>query len=105
MDSEIAKFKEQPKGFATRALHDGQDPDKWKSRAVIPPIVMSTTFKQESPGKHSVRSCIQVVVKENVRTFVLPQLWALQSSTDVSSSKNPPTTRRGALLESKNILR
>lgn len=90
MDSEIAKFKEQPKGFATRALHDGQDPDKWKSRAVIPPIVMSTTFKQESPGKHSVRSCIQVmsvVVKENVRTFVLPQLWALQSSTDVSSSK------------------
>lgn len=60
MDSEIAKFKEQPKGFATKALHEGQDPDKWKSRAVIPPIIMSTTFKQESPAKHSVSKVMSV---------------------------------------------
>ncbi|XP_042908655.1 cystathionine gamma-lyase [Parasteatoda tepidariorum] len=37
--------------FATRCIHDGQDPEKWKSRAVIPPISLSTTFKQFSPGE------------------------------------------------------
>lgn len=47
-------FKKQPKGFATKALHVGQDPEQWTSNAVIPPIVMSTTFKQEAPGKHKV---------------------------------------------------
>ena len=37
--------------FATNALHAGQDPEKWNSRAVIPPISMATTFKQDLPGK------------------------------------------------------
>lgn len=54
MSSAIADFKKQPKGFATKAIHVGQDPEKWKSMAVIPPIVTSTTFKQEAPAKHSV---------------------------------------------------
>lgn len=62
MIDEIAKFKVQPKGFATKAIHVGQDPDQWNSRAVIPPIVTSTTFKQEAPAKHSV---IYSVLKEN----------------------------------------
>jgi len=39
--------------FGTNAIHAGQDPDQWKSKAVVPPISMSTTFKQESPGEHS----------------------------------------------------
>jgi cystathionine gamma-lyase len=39
--------------FSTDALHAGQDPEKWNSRAVVPPISLSTTFKQEEPGKHS----------------------------------------------------
>jgi len=38
--------------FATKLLHAGQEPEKWNSRAVVPPISMSTTFKQESPGVH-----------------------------------------------------
>ena len=40
--------------FATKLLHDGQEPEQWKSGAVIPPISLSTTFKQESPGVHQV---------------------------------------------------
>ncbi|XP_070564306.1 cystathionine gamma-lyase-like [Ptychodera flava] len=39
--------------FATNALHAGQDADQWKSKAVVPPISMSTTFKQSAPGQHS----------------------------------------------------
>lgn len=53
-NSDIAAFKAQPKGFATKAIHVGQDPEQWTSMAVITPIVTSTTFKQEAPGKHSV---------------------------------------------------
>ncbi|XP_067936563.1 cystathionine gamma-lyase-like [Watersipora subatra] len=37
-------------GFATDALHVGQEPEQWSSRAVIPPISLSTTFKQYEPG-------------------------------------------------------
>ena len=37
--------------FATDAIHAGQEPEKWNSRAVIPPISMSTTFKQDIPGE------------------------------------------------------
>ncbi|XP_057299931.1 cystathionine gamma-lyase-like [Hydractinia symbiolongicarpus] len=38
--------------FATKLLHEGQEPEKWNSRAVIPPISLATTFKQDSPGVH-----------------------------------------------------
>lgn len=47
-------FKKQPKGFATKAIHVGQDPEQWTSMAVIPPITTSTTFKQDGPGQHRV---------------------------------------------------
>ncbi|KAG5668181.1 hypothetical protein PVAND_016131 [Polypedilum vanderplanki] len=46
-------FKKQPRGFSTRAIHAGQDPNQWKSHAVIPPIVTSTTFAQDGPNEHS----------------------------------------------------
>jgi cystathionine beta-lyase/cystathionine gamma-synthase len=39
------------RGFATRAIHIGQEPDP-TTGAVIPPLHMSTTFAQEAPGKH-----------------------------------------------------
>ena len=48
-------MSEEPESFphfGTQAIHAGQDPDKWNSRAVIPPISMATTFKQKSPGQH-----------------------------------------------------
>lgn len=39
--------------FATNLLHAGQEPEQWNSRAVIPPISLATTFKQDTPGKTS----------------------------------------------------
>ncbi|XP_058448505.1 cystathionine gamma-lyase-like isoform X2 [Malaya genurostris] len=46
-------FRAQPKGFATKAIHVGQDPEQWTSMAVVPPITMSATFKQRGPAQHS----------------------------------------------------
>ena len=40
--------------FATQAIHVGQEPEQWTSQAVVPPISLSTTFKQGAPGQHSV---------------------------------------------------
>jgi cystathionine gamma-synthase len=36
-------------GFATRAIHAGQDPDP-RTGAVVPPISLATTFKQDGVG-------------------------------------------------------
>ncbi|XP_077132698.1 cystathionine gamma-lyase [Ranitomeya variabilis] len=41
------------KHFATEAIHTGQEPEQWTSMAVVPPISLSTTFKQRSPGEHA----------------------------------------------------
>ena len=40
--------------FGTLAIHAGQEPEQWNSRAVVPPISMATTFKQDSPGVYQV---------------------------------------------------
>lgn len=47
-------FKDQPKGFATKAIHAGQDPEQWESMAVVCPLVTSTTFKQDGPAQFRV---------------------------------------------------
>jgi cystathionine beta-lyase/cystathionine gamma-synthase len=49
-------FLRQEPGFATKAIHVGQEPERWSSSAVVPPITLSTTFKQEAPAKHKVGS-------------------------------------------------
>ncbi len=38
-------------GFATKSIHVGQEPES-STGAVIPPIFQTSTFAQESPGKH-----------------------------------------------------
>lgn len=50
----MGDFKQQPKGFATKAIHAGQDPEQWEHLAVVPPICTSTTFKQHSPAEPKV---------------------------------------------------
>ena len=40
--------------FGTLAIHAGQEPEQWNSRAVVPPISMASTFKQDAPGEHRV---------------------------------------------------
>lgn len=37
-------------GFATKAIHTGQDPLQWSHWEVVPPIVTSTTYHQDAPG-------------------------------------------------------
>jgi len=44
-------YRKQDPSFATRAIHDGQEPEQWESMAVVPPISMSTTFKQDGPAQ------------------------------------------------------
>ncbi|KAL3868235.1 hypothetical protein ACJMK2_041066 [Sinanodonta woodiana] len=39
--------------FATDAIHVGQEPEQWKSMAVVPPISMASTFKQSGPAEHA----------------------------------------------------
>merc|ERR1712013_791138 len=43
-------YLENDAHFATKALHVGQEPEQWSSLAVVPPISLSTTFKQNSPA-------------------------------------------------------
>ncbi len=42
---------DKPLGFSTRAIHIGQDPDP-STGATVPPITLSSTFTQASPGEH-----------------------------------------------------
>merc|ERR1711931_75975 len=43
-------YRENDQHFATKALHAGQEPEQWNSMAVVPPISLSTTFKQDAPA-------------------------------------------------------
>ncbi|KAK9501824.1 hypothetical protein O3M35_012482 [Rhynocoris fuscipes] len=49
---EESSYLPADQGFATRAIHAGQDPDQWRSGIVVPPIHTGTTFKQDAAGKH-----------------------------------------------------
>nr|CAB3234235.1 cystathionine gamma-lyase [Phallusia mammillata] len=39
--------------FATDAIHAGQEPEQWNSMMVVPPITVSSTYKQYSPENHA----------------------------------------------------
>jgi cystathionine gamma-synthase len=43
---------ERQPGFETRAIHEGQPPDR-TTGAVVPPITLSSTFVHEEVGKHA----------------------------------------------------
>ena len=43
--------KNKPYGFATRAIHAGQQPDE-ETGAVAPPIYATSTYVQQEIGKH-----------------------------------------------------
>ncbi|NXM99960.1 CGL lyase, partial [Sylvia borin] len=38
--------------FATNAIHYAQEPEQWNSRAVVPPITLTVSFKQEDLEKN-----------------------------------------------------
>jgi cystathionine gamma-synthase len=49
--SEAAQTSRDARGFETRAIHAGQDPDPFTG-AVVPPITIATTFAQQGVGRH-----------------------------------------------------
>lgn len=57
-------FLHPDQSFETRAIHDGQSPDQWKSGAIVPPIHTGSTFKQEDPEEHSVRIILSIRYKQ-----------------------------------------
>jgi len=40
--------------FGTKAIHVGQNPDQWSFKDVVPPISLTTTYKQYGPNDHAV---------------------------------------------------
>uniref|UniRef100_A0A336LVE5 cystathionine gamma-lyase n=1 Tax=Culicoides sonorensis TaxID=179676 RepID=A0A336LVE5_CULSO len=45
VDDEMDRYsKNRPKSFSSRAIHSGQDPEQWTSRAIVPPIHMSVPY-------------------------------------------------------------
>lgn len=55
-DASSSGFLPSFQHFATQAIHVGQEPEQWSSRAVVLPISLATTFKQDFPGQSSVSS-------------------------------------------------
>ncbi|KAF9788670.1 Cys/Met metabolism PLP-dependent enzyme-domain-containing protein [Thelephora terrestris] len=47
----VTSFKLRHDGFGTRAIHVGSEPNS-ETGAVIPPISLATTYKQDGVGKH-----------------------------------------------------
>lgn len=47
----MTKTTKQPRGLGTRAIHAGQHPDP-STGAIMMPIYATSTYVQESPGKH-----------------------------------------------------
>ncbi|XP_045624194.2 cystathionine gamma-lyase [Procambarus clarkii] len=44
-------YKKNDPSFSSRAIHEGNEPEQWNHLAVVPPISMSTTFKQGGPAE------------------------------------------------------
>jgi len=59
--------------FSTQAIHVGQEPEQWRSRAVVPPISMATIFKQDELGKRAVCNfvCVHSLIGLQKRFMIL----------------------------------
>jgi len=47
----MASFRSGDANFGSKCTHAGQEPEQWNSMAVVPPISMATTFKQDGPAE------------------------------------------------------
>lgn len=83
----MSEFRAQPKGFATKAIHVGQDPEQWSHQSVIPPLVTSTTFKQPAPAEPIVSANFLVVTHDFqfFFSFIKIQLYSQFHSKPVST--------------------
>ena len=79
-------FKEQDPTFATRAIHVAQEPEQWTSMAVVPPISLATTFKQDGPADFRV-SCRQSSLSQ--RLFIAFHCVFVSQMFEYGRSGNP----------------
>lgn len=54
-----AQLKVDP-NFGTKAIHVGQNPDQWAYNEVVPPITLTTTYKQYGPNDHAVSFILSI---------------------------------------------
>lgn len=58
--NELCQMKIDPK-FGTKATHVGQNPDQWTYKDVVPPISLTTTYKQYGPNNHAVSKYFDLI--------------------------------------------
>ncbi|XP_008559861.1 cystathionine gamma-lyase [Microplitis demolitor] len=87
-------------GFATKAIHAGQDPLQWNYCPVVGPLVMSTTFRQDGPAEH--RGFEYGRSGNPTRNMLETTLAAIENGKHglTFASGLGATTALGALLES-----
>src|SRR5271170_5675049 len=78
MTSPRIMTKNNPLGFATRAIHTGQEPDL-ESGAISPPIHPTSTYVQQEIGKH--KGYEYARVSNPTRTRLEENLAALEGGT------------------------
>ncbi|CAG0912739.1 unnamed protein product [Notodromas monacha] len=49
----LSANNKQDSSFETKAIHVANDPEQWKSKAVVPLISLATVFKHTAPGHHA----------------------------------------------------
>lgn len=54
MSVENGYLQKKDTHFSTKSIHVGSEAEQWSSMAVVPPISLSTTFKQEGPAEFKV---------------------------------------------------
>jgi len=74
-------LKKRVDGFGTRAIHVGSEPNP-ETGAVIPPISLSTTYKQNAIGVHKVRILALTIISFTDRRFRVLNTHAQETQTE-----------------------
>lgn len=64
-------YQKNDQTFSTRAIHVGNEPEQWRHLAVVPPISMSTTFKQDGPAEFRVSRHADLSCRFRTRTLFM----------------------------------
>ena len=69
-------------GFGTRAIHAGQEPDE-TTGAIMTPIFQTSTYVQESPGKHKGYAYARGKIQQEVPWNKILLHWKRQNTVCV----------------------
>jgi len=68
--------------FATKAIHAGQDSNKWSSKAIVPPITMAVNFNQDTPTMSNKPGFVYSRAKNPTRTVLEECIAALDRAEE-----------------------